>query len=113
MTYSSMQTISSLPIALATITSNNDPITFFNSFTPDGDGINDRWEIKNIDLFPENDLTILNRWGSEVLKVKGYTNGNAWDGLGINNGTYFYILKVNVNGESKLYKGFITLLRND
>ena len=113
MTYSSIQTISSLPIALSSITSNNDPITFFNSFTPDGDGINDRWEIKNIDLFPDNDLTILNRWGSEILKIKGYNNGNAWDGLGLNNGTYFYILKVNVNGEAKVYKGFITLLRNN
>ena len=113
MTYSSIQTISSLPIALASITSNNDPITFFNSFTPDGDGINDRWEIKNIDLFPDNDLTILNRWGSEILKIKGYNSGNAWDGLGLNNGTYFYILKVNVNGELKVYKGFITLLRNN
>ena len=113
MTYSSIQTISQLPIALASITSNNDPITFFNSFTPDGDGVNDRWEIKNIDLFPDNDLTILNRWGSEILKIKGYNNGSAWDGLGLNNGTYFYILKVNVNGEAKVYKGFITLLRND
>jgi gliding motility-associated-like protein len=111
MTYSSLQTISSLPIALSSIVSNNDPLTFFNSFTPDGDGINDRWEIKNIDLFPDNDLTILNRWGSEVLKVKGYNNANAWDGLGLNNGTYFYILKVNVNGEFKVYKGFITLLK--
>lgn len=113
MTYSSIQTISQLPIALSNITSNNDPITFFNSFTPDGDGINDRWEIKNIDLFPNNDLTILNRWGSEILKIQGYNNASAWDGLGINNGTYFYILKVNVNGEAKVYKGFITLLRNN
>jgi gliding motility-associated-like protein len=113
MTYSSIETISQLPIALSSITSNNDPITFFNSFTPDGDGVNDRWEIKNIDLFPDNDLTILNRWGSELLKIKGYNNASAWDGLGLNNGTYFYILKVNVNGEAKVYKGFITLLRSN
>ncbi len=113
MTYSSIKTISSLPIAMSTILSNNDPLTFFNSFTPDGDGTNDRWEIKNIDLFPDNDLTILNRWGSEIYKAKGYTNANAWDGLGLNNGTYFYLLKANVNGEVKVYKGFITLLRND
>jgi gliding motility-associated-like protein len=111
MTYSSLQTINSLPIAMSTILSANDPLTFFNSFTPDGDGTNDRWEIKNIDLFPDNELTILNRWGSEIYKANGYTNGSAWDGLGLNNGTYFYLLKVNVNGESKVYKGFITLLR--
>lgn len=111
MTFSSLQTVSNLPIALASIVSNNDPLTFFNSFTPDGDGVNDRWEIKNIDLFPDNNLVILNRWGSEILNVKGYNNANAWDGLGLNNGTYFYILKVKINGENKVYKGFITLVK--
>ncbi len=113
MTYSSIQKINSLPIAMSSSASKNELLTFFNSFTPDGDGINDKWEIKNIDLFPDNDLTIMNRWGNEVLKVKGYNNSNAWDGIGLNNGTYFYLLKVTVNGEFKVYKGFITLLKND
>ena len=95
------------------ITPNNDPITIFNIFSPDGDGKNDKWEIKNIDLFPDNELTILNRWGSEIVKIKGYNNANAWDGAGLNNGTYFYLLKVTINNEAKVYKGFITLLKND
>lgn len=113
MTFSSLKIVNNLPMALANILANNDPITFFNSFSPDGDGRNDRWEIKNIDLFPDNELTILNRWGSEVFKAKNYKNSNAWDGLGLNTGTYFYLLKVNVNNEPKVYKGFITLLRHD
>lgn len=113
LTYSSIQTINSLPIALASIVTENNPLTFYNGFTPDGDGRNDRWEIRNIDLFPNNELTILNRWGSELFRTKGYTNAAAWDGLGLNNGTYFYLLKVNINGEDKVYKGSITLLRND
>jgi gliding motility-associated-like protein len=111
MTFSSLKTISKLPMALAIISDNNNPITFYNSFSPDGDGINDRWEIRNIDLFPDNELTILNRWGSEIFRVKNYTNANAWDGLGLNNGTYFYFLKVVVNNEPKVYKGFISLLK--
>ena len=65
------------------------------------------------DCNPINELTILNRWGSEVFKAKNYKNSNAWDGLGLNTGTYFYLLKVNVNNEPKVYKGFITLLRHD
>ncbi len=113
MTFSSLKRVNNLPMALANILANNDPITFFNSFSPDGDGRNDRWEIKNIDLFPDNELTILNRWGSEIFKAKNYSNSNAWDGLGLNNGTYFYLLKVTVNNEPKVYKGFITLLKHD
>lgn len=113
MTFRSSESLTNLPIALANITPNNDPLTFFNSFTPNGDGKNDRWVIKNIDLFPDNEISILNRWGGEVFNAKSYNSTNAWDGLGLNSGTYYYLLKVNVNGESKVYKGFITLLRNE
>ncbi len=112
-TLTTQKPVSKLPLTMSFITSTNDPITFFNTFSPDGDGKNDKWEIKNINLFPDNELTILNRWGSEILKVKGYNNANAWDGVGLNNGTYFYLLKVNINNEAKVYKGFITLLKND
>lgn len=112
-TLTTLKPVGKLPLTMSFITPTNDPITIFNSFSPDGDGKNDTWEIKNIDLFPDNELTILNRWGSEIVKVKGYNNANAWDGAGLNNGTYFYLLKVNINNEAKVYKGFITLLKND
>lgn len=113
LTFSSAAPFSDIPVAFASTTTNNDPLTFFNSFTPNGDGKNDRWEIKNIDVFPDNELTILNRWGGEVFKAKPYQNSNAWDGSDLNSGTYYYLLKVNVNGEPKVYKGFITLLKNE
>ncbi len=112
-TFTTLKPVSKLPLTMSFITPTNDPITIFNGFSPDGDGKNDTWEIKNIDLFPDNDLTILNRWGSEVFKAKGYSNANAWNGGDLNNGTYFYLLKVNINNEAKVYKGFITLLKND
>ena len=112
-TFTTLTPASKLPLTLSFITPTNDPITIFNSFSPDGDGKNDTWEIKNINLFPDNELTILNRWGNEVLKVKGYNNANAWNGGGLNNGTYFYLLKVNINNEAKVYKGFITLQKYD
>lgn len=112
-TLTTLKPVSNLPLTMSAITPTNDPITIFNTFSPDGDGKNDRWEIKNIDLFPDNELTILNRWGSEILKIKGYNSANAWDGAGLHNGTYFYLLKVNINNEAKVYKGFITLLKNE
>ncbi|WP_017259418.1 gliding motility-associated C-terminal domain-containing protein [Pedobacter arcticus] len=112
-TFTTLKPVSKLPLTMSFITPVNDPITIFNSFSPDGDGKNDTWEIKNIDLFPDNEITILNRWGSEVFKAKNYNSANAWNGGGLNSGTYFYLLKVNINNEAKVYKGFITLLRND
>ncbi|HEY0899220.1 MAG TPA: gliding motility-associated C-terminal domain-containing protein [Sphingobacteriaceae bacterium] len=90
-----------------------DPLTFFNAFSPDGDGRNDRWTIRNIDLFPDNELTIFNRWGDAVFKTRSYSSMNSWDGGNANGGTYYYVLNVNIKGSKKSYKGFITMLKKD
>ncbi|RZK18154.1 MAG: DUF11 domain-containing protein, partial [Flavobacterium sp.] len=83
-----------------------------NLFTPNDDGVNDAFEIRGLNEFSENELTIVNRWGNEVYKTKSYQN--SWTGEGLNEGTYFYLIKVKRNGNSdwKIFKGYITLLRN-
>lgn len=111
--FSSTQRIQNMPFTFARSVEDNDPLTFFNAFSPDGDGRNDRWEIKNIDLFPDNELTIMNRWGDEVYRTKTYNSVKAWDGANVNAGTYYYVMKVNVNGLFKTYKGFITMIKKD
>lgn len=82
-----------------------------NEFTPNGDGINDAFEIRGLELAAENDLIIVNRWGNEVYKRSNYKND--WTGNGLNEGTYYYILRVreSAGGEWKVYKGYITLIR--
>jgi gliding motility-associated-like protein len=87
------------------------PLSFFNAFSPNGDGSNDVWEIKNIEMFPDNEVRIFNRSGDEVYKTKGYTSLKAWDGGTFNSGTYYYVVTVNVNGTTKNFKGFITMLK--
>ncbi|MDZ4667535.1 MAG: gliding motility-associated C-terminal domain-containing protein, partial [bacterium] len=73
-------------------------IEFFNGFSPNGDGFNDTWNIPILNYFPENTVTINNRWGSEVWSLKNYNSAtNAWDGKNMNgddlpDGTYFYIV---------------------
>lgn len=83
---------------------------FYNGFSPNGDGQNDYFTIEGISQYPNNELTIFNRWGTEVFKMKGYKN--AWEGTWNNkqlpNGTYFYVLK---DGEGKQYKGFVQISR--
>ncbi|HOK37747.1 MAG TPA: HYR domain-containing protein [Bacteroidales bacterium] len=84
-------------------------IVINNVFTPNNDGLNDYFTIKNIELYPENELVILNRWGNEVFTKTSYDN--TWDGSNLTEGTYFYILKVKMCNEEEIIKGYITILR--
>ena len=82
-----------------------------NVFTPNGDGRNDTFEIPGLELYEANELTILNRWGSTVYFKKGYKGD--WNGDGLNEGTYFYLLKIkSTNDKWEVYKGYITLIRD-
>ena len=86
-------------------------------FSPNGDGVNDVLIIENMELYPENKITIFNRWGNIVFEKENYNND--WDGISNNSltvgsaslpvGTYFYI--VEVKGKSKPLSGYIYLNR--
>jgi len=84
----------------------------YNVFTPNGDGLNDVWDIREIVDGDACELQIMNRWGSPVF------NDNSFDGIwtGVDNGgnplpdgTYYYILSCN---NSVRVKNALTLLRN-
>ncbi|NOU62088.1 Ig-like domain-containing protein, partial [Marinifilum caeruleilacunae] len=82
-------------------------------FSPNGDGVNDRFVIKGIKDFPNSRLMIFNRWGNKIFEATGYLND--WDGRAESNmkvgsevipeGTYYYIIDLG-NG-SKVIKGFV------
>lgn len=85
----------------------------YNIITPNGNGKNDTWVIRNIERYPKNKVMILDEWGVEVYEQTGYDNN--WQGRNsrgeiLPDGTYFYVLTFEDN--KKIYKGFITLLRN-
>jgi len=83
-----------------------------NVMTPNGDGVNDFWIVENIDLYPENQVTIIDRAGRAVLKVKGYKNN--WDatinGIPLDQGTYYYI--IDFGKGFRVQKGFISVVRS-
>ncbi|MCC8424527.1 gliding motility-associated C-terminal domain-containing protein [Mucilaginibacter sp. UR6-11] len=86
------------------------PLVITNVFTPNGDGVNDTFVIPGLDTYPDNELTIINRWGNTVYKKTNYKND--WDGNGMVEGTYFYVLRAkNKAGVWDTYKGYLTLLR--
>jgi gliding motility-associated-like protein len=101
----------SIPIAFANVT-NASPLNFYNAFSPDGDGKNDTWEIKNIDAFPDNDLKIFDRSGNLVYRMNGYSSSKYWDGQNAPSGTYIYILRVKIDGKDEYFKGSITMVKN-
>ena len=98
-------------VASVTVNANFIGITVPNLFTPNGDGINDVFEIRGLNQYQSNELQIINRWGNEVFHAKGYQNN--WTGEGLNEGTYYYLLRVKKAGsnEVEVFKGYITLIR--
>ena len=97
-----------------------DIIIVYQGFSPDGDGINDRWEIGNIDRFPGNTVRIFNRWGNKIYETRGYNNSDrVWAGESsirwtiqskeAPDGTYFYIIDLG-DGQKPL-TGYITIHR--
>ncbi len=89
------------------------PLKLNNVFSPNGDGKNDMWVIGNIELYPENEIFVYNRWGNQVYSEKGYNNEKPliWDGSNLTEGTYLYVLKINMCGVDKTYKDYITIVR--
>ena len=83
-----------------------------NIFTPNGDGINDKFDYKNQEQW-EFETQIYNRWGELVFDNKSSEN---WDGTFKGNkvsaGVYFYMIKATAikNGEIRVYKGTVTVM---
>ncbi|RFS20718.1 DUF11 domain-containing protein [Chitinophaga silvatica] len=92
-----------------TVTVTGDVIEIPNTITPNGDGKNDHFVIPGIKNYPGSTLLIYNRWGNQVYESKNYAN--EWDGHNLNEGTYFYILKLNTPQGFKDYKGWVLLIR--
>jgi gliding motility-associated-like protein len=97
--------------ATVTMTINSANLTIPTLFTPNGDGKNDVFEIRDLNQYADNEMIIVNRWGNEVFRQKNYQN--KWDGNGLNEGTYYYLLRVKrtSNSQWEVIKGFITLVR--
>jgi len=82
-----------------------------NTFTPNGDGINDTWVIKNLNLYPQCTVQVYNRYGEKVYSSIGYGtpwNGN-YNGSALPAGTYYYI--INLQNGTNLLAGFVAIIR--
>jgi gliding motility-associated-like protein len=82
-----------------------------NTFTPNGDGINDTWNIKYLNTYPNNIVDVYNRYGEKVYSCIGYSI--PWDGrykgAELPTGTYYYI--INPKSGRKTISGSVTIIR--
>jgi len=87
------------------------PIDIFipNTFTPNGDGKNDTFKIIGRESFDTTDLLIFNRWGNEVYRSKNYQD--EWNGSGLSEGTYYYLIVFKKGANQVTKKGWILLKR--
>lgn len=85
--------------------------------TPDGDGINDRWQLTNIEKFKNNTVVIVDRWGNKIFSAEGYDNENVvWSGMRENGtkvptGTYFYTIEVQLRSMVVRKKGYLEVIQ--
>jgi gliding motility-associated-like protein len=82
-----------------------------NTFTPNRDGINDTWEILNIEQYPNCKVQIFNQWGNLVFTSDGYKQ--QWDGSykgqELPLATYYYIIQL--DNKEKPLSGSVTIVK--
>lgn len=86
-----------------------DDLIFPNVFTPNGDGVNDKFVIENLDTYLESRLVIYNRWGKKIYDKNNYQND--WDGEGAADGVYYYIVTYKGKLREGEENGIITIVR--
>ena len=79
-------------------------------FTPNNDGYNDYWKIKNLDLLPKSSITIFDRYGKLLKELS--SNNVGWNGtyLGKELPTDDYWFTVTFE-DGKIIKGHFSLKR--
>ncbi len=87
------------------------PAKIPNTFTPNGDGVNDTWLIDGLQGYTNCVVYIYNRWGQLVFKSTGYSK--PWDGRYNNKnvpfGTYYYVIDLKNN--TRPISGNVTIIR--
>lgn len=101
--------------SLMTINDNSNPckINVYNAVTVNNDNLNDFFYIENIEEFPENKVSIYNRYGVLISDINGYNNKDkVWPDKNTaqTSGTYFYIIRL--SEKDNPVKGWVEVLKN-
>jgi len=82
-----------------------------NAFSPNGDGVNDTWNIKALNSYNDYELSVYSRYGQIVFTTKNYSNrwDGSFNGKPLPVGTYYYLL--DLKQRLPKLKGFVVILR--
>ena len=84
-----------------------------NTFSPNGDDINDTWVILGIENYPNNQVEIYTRWGQKIFQSSSYSELKAWDGNSgsstVSESVYYYIIDLRDGSEE--IKGYLNVIR--
>jgi len=83
-----------------------------NVFTPNGDNINDTWNLESTFLYSDSEIRIYSRYGKLLFKSIGYStpwNGKNENGNDVNEGVYFYY--IDIGHDFDAIKGSVTIIR--
>jgi gliding motility-associated-like protein len=84
--------------------------TIPNAFSPNGDKVNDTWDLSSLTHFTGSTVQVFNRYGQVVLnKFAKSWDGNDMSGNPLPMGTYYYIIKVGLG--YPMMSGSVTILR--
>lgn len=94
-----------------------EPISVPLVLTPNDDGINDKLLIKNIENYPSNRVTIVNRNGVKIYSRENYDNaGVVFNGFNSNNtnsylpqGSYFYSITYKDGSNNRVKTGWFVI----
>lgn len=96
---------------LSIILTEPDDLAMPTGFTPNGDGDNDIFIVRGIEGWPNNQITVFNRWGNVVFDQLNYRNdwrGENMQGEALPNGTYFVVLRL---GDAHILQNYVDLRR--
>ena len=90
-----------------------------NVFTPNGDGFNDTFQMKEkgtsgtidlLEVYLSDVFVVYDRWGKKVYEKNNYRSGD-WNGDHLSDGVYYYLFKGHGPYNDEIYKGAVTILR--
>lgn len=84
-----------------------------NTFTPNGDGINDTWRIEGLEKYPDASVQVYSRSGEKLFDSNGYAipfNG-IYNGRQLPAGAYYYIINLKIKADCSVIGGSLTLVR--
>lgn len=99
----------SSPVAPVVKKTSSLDLVFPNVFTPNGDGYNDMFVIKNLETVSNNRLVVIDANGLKVFEANNYQNN--WDASNAPDGAYYYVFETKVEGVAQTFYGALQIIR--